>query len=409
MNKEQRVLVLETIKENGWLIGDWTEDIWNRIITGIFDYRTKQIISGFCDAHCHLDRCYTFSPEYLPTSIDPSKIADLPLKAKQDLIGQLHDGRAYTSASLRKRMELHVQKLIRIGTREVWAAVDTTPDIGLRAFNEATRLKEKYAGQIDIKVSAYPIFGLKDPKTNPDRLNTLIEASKKADFILGLPEKDDTPSRVGFEQHVSILLDLAYKNKIEVQIHVDQENSGFQEDSFRTLNCIQSLLPEKFDWFTKSDTPKLWLVHVISPSCYDHVKFSKLLDLILKFNVGVIICPVAALSMRTLRSETSPIHNSIARVIEMMKAGVNIRIGTDNINDILVPSGDGLVLTEIKVLSNIVRNYSPHIFAKIASGIDLNDGDRHILAQALHESRKACEKHQSKIDAINNTQNTIEF
>lgn len=409
MNEEQRNMVQKTIEDCSLLAGEWTEDVWQRIINGIFDYRSKETIYGFCDAHSHLDRCFTFNPEFLPTSIDPSKIADLPLKEKQDLVGQLHDGPAYTKESLRERMEKQIKRLIRVGTRELWAVVDTTPDIGLRAFDEAMKLKNIYADQISIKVACYPVFGLKDPESDSDRLDIIESVSTKADFIVGLPEKDDSPSRLGFEQHVSTLLNLGFQRKIEVHMHVDQENSALQEDSFRTLSCVQALLPEKYDWYTKSETPKLWLVHVISPTCYNYAKFSKLIDLLVKFNVGVIVCPAAGISMRTLRSEMTPTHNCIARVIEMMKAGVNIRIGTDNINDIFVPSGDGLVLTEIKILSIIIRHFTPHIFAKIGAGVNLNNGDRHVLAQALYQSKEVCEKHGQRIEDSTNQKNTIDF
>ena len=38
---------------------------------------------------------------------------------------------------------------------------------------------------------------------------------------------------------------------------------------------------------------------------------------------------------------------SIARVAELIKAKVPLRIGTDNISDVFVPQGDGDMLTEI--------------------------------------------------------------
>jgi cytosine/creatinine deaminase len=381
----------------GWFLDDWTIQVWKMVNVGLMDYRTKKTVRGFSDAHVHLDRCFTYKPEFFPPGVNLNEIADSPLSVKQDLIGMLHDGGAYSEQNLGERMNRQIERLIRAGTREIWAVVDTTPDIGLVALSVLEDLVRKHREKIDIHSGCYPVFGLKNPRIDSDRLNTLEEASERADFIMGLPEKDEAFGRIGFKGHVNLILDLGFRRKKEVHFHVDQGNTALQRDSFRVIECLEGLIPEKIEWFAQSGRPKLWLVHMISPSCYNGPKFSRLVGKLLRYNIGVICCPSAGISMREMRSENAPIHNSLARVLELLRSGVRVAIGTDNVNDMFVPSGSGLVLEEVRVLSNIVRNYSSHIAAKISMGLHLDNGDREILARALYEKSKAWHRHAEMI------------
>jgi len=385
--------IRKEIRQVEWFLDDWTTQVWRMVNVGLMDYRSKKTIRGFSDAHVHLDRCFTYNPEYFPPGVNLNEIADSPLSVKQDLIGMLHDGGAYAEQNLRMRMEKQIERSIRTGTREVWAVVDTTPDIGLIALSILEELINEYRDKITIHTGCYPVFGLKNPKLEPDRLNILEEASERTKFIMGLPEKDEAPGRIGFKGHVNLILEMGYRRKIEVHIHVDQGNTALQRDSFRAIECLEGLVPEKLEWYKESGRPKLWLVHMISPSCYSGPRFSRLVGLLMRYNIGVICCPSAGISMREMRSETAPIHNSLARVLELLRSGVRVAIGTDNINDMFVPSGSGLVIEEVRVLSNVVRNYSSHIAAKIAMGLHLDNGDREILARALYEKNKAWLKH----------------
>ena len=59
-------------------------------------------LGGFCNAHSHLDRNSTLSLSYLQAvGIDPVEGASLPLRAKQNLTGELHKGPAYRPEDLK--------------------------------------------------------------------------------------------------------------------------------------------------------------------------------------------------------------------------------------------------------------------------------------------------------------------
>jgi hypothetical protein len=390
------------IDQMSWFLGKWMTTLWHIVNEGIQDHETRKTIRGFADFHTHISRGGTYSTTYIPDGIDLAQMSQWTLPEKQVATGGIHASKAFEKDDLRVRMEEHINAAIRSGTRELWGIADTVPQVDLKDFEVLSELSEQYKNDIVIKRGAYALTGFKRPDENPDRLNAVEEALKAgADFLVGLPERDDEEGKIGFEGHMSLLFELAYKYKVELQVHVDQMNSGFENGAFRMIQCLEALTPEKKKWFTAPGRPKLWGVHVISPSCYRPGRFSQLANLFVKYNIGVTCAPSAGVSMRQLRSEDGPLHNSLARVIEFLVTGVWVVIGTDNRDDLFVPSGTAQILLEVWRLTNDIREYSWHIMAKLAMGMKLNDADRALLERGLEQTWNACRKHADMIAKTN--------
>ncbi len=353
---------------------------------------------GFFNAHAHIDRAYTLADKYLEhIGTTPLKASNLPLAVKQELVGDLHNGAAYQRADLRTRMSMAFDRQLAFGTTRIDTNVDATADLpedGLLAINIALDLKSKFKKKgLEIRVAPTPIFGLKeDAEDRIPRWEVFKAAAAKCDYLSLLPEKDDyakgtdPKGKVGFKHHVRMGIEIAREQGKEIQFHVDQMNVPGEEGAMRVLDVLEVEHAPR----SPSGDPMVWLIHMISPSAYYEPQFRKLVERLLEHNVGVIVCPTAALTMRQLRSIDGPIHNSIARVGELIKNKVPLRIGTDNISDVFVPQGDGDMLTEVKVGDMAVRLNLPHIWAKLACGHWLNNVDINDVGNALHEDRKAC-------------------
>ena len=347
-------------------------------------------LGGYANHHSHLDRAGTLSQEYLGHfGVTPLQATSSPLKVKQSLAGELHKGPAFTVRDLKKRIERYLNVMIEAGTREVVSFIDATPDIGLSAIETASDLQEKYKRRINFQIAAHPIFGFKDdPGYTESRWETFVEACKKSDFVGALPERDDRPDSIGFDEHLRRVLMLGHTLKKEVHIHVDQDNDPRQNHTLNLIEAVRWLGSPK-DTHSVSDEPTIWAIHSISPSAYPENKFRKVLEGLKKYNIGVICCPRAAVSMRQLRSLYSPVHNSVARVLEMALFEIPVRFGTDNIADMFIPTSAGTMLEEIIFLADAIRFYDPKILAKFASGAPLNQTDRETIRRHLEQDRKA--------------------
>lgn len=349
-------------------------------------------LGGFFNAHAHIDRADTLDEKYLRhINTTPLEASSLPLSVKQNLTGDLHNGLAYTREDLKARMSQVIRRQISYGVTRLTTCIDATPDIGddgLLAINIALDLKKEFTSKIDIKIGPNPIFGFKE---GTERWDVFAQAAKHADFLSALPEKDDfsgslsKDGKIGFNRHLRRVLELGCDLQKEVQIHLDQANDPSEKGTETLIEALrwidQPKIPDHPD-------PTVWAIHMISPSAYDEYRFKKLVDGLLQFNVGVIVCPTAAISMRQLRPLNAPLHNSIARVLELCKSRVPIRMGTDNICDVFVPQSDGDMLTEIKMAGHAVRFAIPHVWAKLAAGAPINEVDRATIGRVLYQDRK---------------------
>ena len=70
-----------------------------------------------------------------------------------------------------------------------------------------------------------------------------------------------------------------------------------------------------------------------------------------ELDIGVIVCPSAAISMTQHSEKQAPIHNSIAPVKLLLDHGVKIGLGVDNIEDVFMPLCDGDLDFELRTLA----------------------------------------------------------
>ncbi len=343
-------------------------------------------LGGWINAHTHLDRANTFAPEFWEyANVDPMSSSGLSLPLKQNLTGYLHEGLAYQPENLYQRMKAELERMLLMKVRKVISFIDATPGIELRAIEQALKLKGEFSGRIELEVAVSPIFGFKNPKENPDRWETYKEAAKVADVLGGLPSRDKAEGRVGIDGHIRMILGLAQELGKPVHLQIDQNNDPREDETEELIQAVRWIGSPQIPG---SSDPPVWAVHAISPSNYSEDRFQKMIEGLLKYNIGVICCPSAALSMLQLRPLSTPLHNSIARILEMMEAGVPVQIGTDNICDIFIPNGDGNVRSEIWVAATVLRFYHTTVWAKIGAGIPLNEGDKEWIRQALLRVRE---------------------
>jgi cytosine deaminase len=332
--------------------------------------------NGIIDNHCHLDRAFTFREEFFAHEGGLNAYIDAPLAIKQVATGVLHKGPAYTNESLDARMREVVLAKVAAGEKVLYAVVDCSPDIDGRAFRAALKLREEFADRIDIRVGAYPIFGFKS--FGSDRQTHLEELAASAQFLVGLPERDTRPGHtVGFDGHLSILIELAIKHRLKLQVHVDQTNHPNEDGTEQLVEAVRWLITSRVP---VEKRPRVSAVHVISPTSYCEDRFWNLVRGLKRNDIRVISCPRAAASMLQIPSVQVPMHNSVARVPELLLAGIEVGFGTDNISDLFMPTPTSPLLAreageEFGIAQDLFRLYDETVYWKLMRGIPLNETD----------------------------------
>lgn len=334
------------------------------------------LLGGFHNAHLHLDRSNT-----LEIGIGQSHLS---LKQKHGLISEIHRGPEYRNDRLSERINQSLDAMIACNTRRADSVIDVTADgLGLRALEQTQKIAKARKNEIDFRRAVYSPLGFKD--TEPERWSLFEQGVDIADFIGCLPERDDRtdyPDHIGYEECCRRMLTLGRQNDMDVQIHVDQTNHPNENGTERLLDVIER---EKLS-FGSNAAPNIWAVHMISPTCYPQSRWDDLVERLKASNVGVICCPSAAIGMRQLRSVMTPTGNSIARVLDLCAAGIQVRLGSDNLADMLSPSTTSDLTDEVFILSAALRFYDIQILAKIACGAQLSHAERDILKEHLHEN-----------------------
>jgi cytosine/creatinine deaminase len=357
-------------------------------------YREARNLGGLFNAHLHIDRAETLHATLkIMRERGAGEESSLGIAQKHALIPTIHNSHCYDPDSLEDRVQACVTKMAELGTRHAHSVVDVTPDrVGTSAMDRLLRIADRSRGEIDFRIGAYTPLGF--PQDAPAGWALIKSAAKSADFIGSLPERDDQivyPDHIGFDASCRRILSLAFELEKDVHIHVDQKNHDHEDHSERVIRLVSD---EGF--IHEEETPRIWLIHVISPSAYDEARFTAMVQALAELNIGVICCPSAAISMRQLRTLVSPTHNSIARVLDMQAAGVHVRLGTDNVCDITSPAGTLDVMDEIFVLSNALRYYDTEVMACLAAGCKLPSSARKRIADHLEEDRRQCAQAQEE-------------
>ncbi len=365
------------------------------------DFRTtlRQAVmrmGGSCNMHAHLDRAHTLSQRYLAHfGMPPRDAPRAPLQVKQGLVGELHNGPAYTSEDLRSRMRASLDASIANGVVRLVTCVDATPDIDLRAIDVALELKAEYSGQILFEIVPHPIFGFKpDERFEKTRWNVFRDACEKCDGVGSLPERDVRVDSIGHTEHLRRTLLLGKELGKPTYVHVGQANDPRERDIFELIDAVKWL-----DFRAEPyDEPLVWAIHNISSAGFSESDFARVLQGHVEQRIGMICCPRAALSMRQNRAQTAPLHNSIARILEMAFKGITIRLGTDNIADLFVPTSTEDVLDQAVFLADALRFYDVAVLAKFIAGKRLNDNDKEVVRQYLAEDLRAYRRADSNFE-----------
>ncbi len=286
-------------------------------------------MGGFANHHAHFDKAYLINQENL-------RLGQVDMQKKWELYKYLKEN--YTHDDLVERISRGVKTMIQQGVTYCRTMVDADDTVGLLPIKAANEVKERFKDQIRFEVGIQPLQGVLDPAS----FEQYAEACELADYCGGLPSKD----RPQPEKHLDVILELAKKLGKPVDVHIDQENNPLENET--------ELLARKT--IEHGMQGQVFGVHAISLGAKEEREQDRIIELVKEADMGIIICPSAALSMKQL-DMTAPLHNSIAPFKKLKEAGVRVYLGVDNIHDLFMPMVDGDIWTECRILMEACRYY----------------------------------------------------
>jgi cytosine deaminase len=294
---------------------------------------------GFVNTHSHLDRAFTITADTL-------YLANATLKEKWFLVDSIK--RNSSAHQIYDRMSYAIEKMLAQNVQAIGTFIDVDEVIGDKSIQAAQMLRESVGSDIKIKFINQTLKGVIDPEAR----RWFDLGAEFVDIIGGLPAKD-----AGHEnEHLDILMETAKRLNKPVHVHVDQFNTAEEKETEQlTDKTIQHGMQGK-----------VTAIHCISVGSHPISYRKELYKKMIEAQLNVITCPTAWIDSRR-SEELAPIHNSIAPVEEMIPAGINVGIGTDNIADLLKPFTSGNMWTELRFLLESCRFYNIDELVNIAT------------------------------------------
>lgn len=278
--------------------------------------------TGWVNAHMHIDRAFTITPENW-------HLTNATLQEKWDFVDAMK--RDASVKDIKKRMRMAIECQLAQGAQALCSFVDCDSVVEDRALQAADEVRQEYRDRIEIVYASQPLKGVIDPV----EYEWFRRSAEFVDIIGGLPERDERDHGRG-EAHVDRLIELALHHNKPLHIHADQMNDPGQRDTEMILRKVRSA----------GLIGRLSLIHSISLAAQPQEYRSMVYELMREVESSVIVCPSAWIDSR--RSEVmAPTHNAMAPVDELLRAGVPVALGTDNIQDIYKPYSSGDMWQEL--------------------------------------------------------------
>ena len=284
---------------------------------------------GLANHHAHFDKAYLIT-------MDNLRLSQVDMQKKWELYKYLKEN--YTHDDLAERISRGVETMIEQGVTYCRTMVDADSTVGLLPIRAATEVKKRYAGRMRFEVGVQPLQGVLDPAS----YEQYEEACRMADYCGGLPSRD-APRE---EKHLDVVLSLAKQLGKPVDVHVDQENNPLQNET--ELLAVKTI--------EHGMQGRVFGIHAISVAAKEEREQDRVIQKILEADLGIVVCPSAALSMKQLPM-AAPLHNSIAPYPKLREAGVRCYLGIDNMHDLFMPMVDGDLWTECRMLMEACRFY----------------------------------------------------
>jgi len=170
------------------------------------------------------------------------------------------------------------------------------------------------------------------------------------DIIGGLPGVEDP------KLHMDTICSWAKDSGKRIHVHVDQLNSTTERETEFLLSFV-----EKYNLEGKATA-----VHSISLAAHEKSYRNKVYEKAKNLGLSFVSCPTAWIDS-SRKEDKQVFHNAITPADELLRFGIKVGIGSDNINDIYKPFSDGDMMSELRFLLEANKIYDINQLVRIAT------------------------------------------
>lgn len=272
------------------------------------------VLPGLVNAHQHLDKAL------IGDALRPDRWPGWPSMRE---VNRRHRETYVDVEEMVERAARVVELALGHGTTRMRAFADVEAVAGTTGVRALTALRDRYAGEVELQVTAFPQEAL----VGADGERLLEEAMEAgADVVGALPSGEATDDRM--RRHVDFVLDLARRRGADVHMLLDDSDDPAQ----RSLEYL-AVRTMEHGW-----EGRVTVGHAGALSAYDHAHAREVIERVAA--AGISVCVNAHVSL-VLQGRDDPgcIRRGTTRVAELLAAGVNVLAAQDDVDDPYYPLG----------------------------------------------------------------------
>lgn len=289
------------------------------------DAKGNLVTESFVNGHLHLDKVYTLDRAG-QKAIEEYNNGGMS-NALSSIASAAEFKSEYNEKWIIENVRTALDLAVKYGNTHIRAFADVDSKAKLEGVKALLKAKEEYKDRVTLEVVAFPQDGV---AREPGAYEYVEEALKLgADVVGGIPWIEFT--REDEQDHIDKMCNLAKKYNKDISMLCDDVGDP-EERTFEML--IKKVL--EMGWFGRATGQ-----HCRAMMLYPENQFRKLCTLLKKAKMGVISDP-----------QTGPLH---ARVQDLIKEGIPVGLGQDDINDAYYTFGQNNMLEVAFLGAHLLR------------------------------------------------------
>jgi len=223
-----------------------------------------------------------------------------------------------------RRASLALKGAITNGVLWLRNHVDVDRVAQLRLMEAILRVREQFKNLIDVQVIAFPQHGM---ARDPEVIDLMWQAMELgANLVGGMPHAERNMDD-GARQ-IEIVFEIAKHYDVDIDMHIDETDDPY----WHSLEVLAE------QTIAHGYQGRVAAGHCCAMAAWDNAMAARIIDKVKAADVHVITNAPINLHLEG-RHDSPPVRRGIARVKELLEAGVNVTCGQDDLQNMFYPYG----------------------------------------------------------------------
>ena len=301
----------------------------------VIDLNGRITIPGFIDPHVHLDIALMNSWQR-PGRLEPFVsfyLVEETLEKRR---------REFTDEDIQRRASTALELASRLGVTTLRAQCHVDNTVGLKHLEALLKVKEQYADRVTVQIVAFPEQGLLGDASIIDLFREAFHSGADVMGCAADLDCDDSGQMRDFREHIDAALNLAMEFDVDLDMHADLTiPDSIELYDFEIVYAAKRVMEVGYQG-------RVTAGHVCALDSALPDVAQQVIGLIKAAQISVISQPDM---YRLGREDKHHVRRGLTRVKDLLNAGVNVTLASNNVRDVLRPMGNFNLLEEALILA----------------------------------------------------------